>query len=251
MIESDWFRSADPRAMLSFLAERASERKLRLFYCACCRRVWNLIIDERGRQAVVAAERFAEGLVDESELQVARHSARRAVCDAKRTQWIAEADAEFVSTPEYCRVSAMLYAQCAALAAASASAASAHGGWEYYQDPEIIDPLPDFDPPRASNYWAAAAVGVVRQGQVLAGGELDDCHPVVLVARTEWLEEYLRESRISWPTYLLKLQAREANSIACAAEAAEQADLLRRLFDNPFQVNVDGIEAKLGSCREP
>src|SRR6266853_500734 len=91
MNESDWLSSADPRAMLTFLGERASERKLRLFYCACCRRVWNLITDERGRQAVVAAERFAEGLLDDSELQVARHSARRAVCDAKRTEWTAEA----------------------------------------------------------------------------------------------------------------------------------------------------------------
>ena len=45
MTESDFNRCADPRAMLEFLrgTGRAGERKLRLFACACCRRVWHLL----------------------------------------------------------------------------------------------------------------------------------------------------------------------------------------------------------------
>jgi hypothetical protein len=47
--------------MLDWVATTAAERKLRLFACACCRRIWNLIVDERARSAVEAAERFADG----------------------------------------------------------------------------------------------------------------------------------------------------------------------------------------------
>jgi tetratricopeptide (TPR) repeat protein len=35
--------------MVEFLNGRASERKLRLFACACCRRVWHLLADPRSR----------------------------------------------------------------------------------------------------------------------------------------------------------------------------------------------------------
>jgi hypothetical protein len=60
MTEADWLAATDPAPMLTFLADRASERKLRLFGCACCRRVWRLL-PAAGRKAVQASEQHADG----------------------------------------------------------------------------------------------------------------------------------------------------------------------------------------------
>jgi hypothetical protein len=67
MTEAEWLTSADPMPMLDFLRGKASELKLRLFACACCRRVLHLMPDGRSRRALDTAELVAEGLADEVE----------------------------------------------------------------------------------------------------------------------------------------------------------------------------------------
>jgi hypothetical protein len=67
MTESEWNACTDPEPMLAFVTGRASEPKLRLFSCACCRRAWHLMTDARHRRVVEAAERFADDLRQEAE----------------------------------------------------------------------------------------------------------------------------------------------------------------------------------------
>jgi hypothetical protein len=83
MTESEWLTCQTPRQLFGALGELATERKVRLFACACCRVIWDRLPDDRSRQAVAAAERFAEGQTTATELALA-YRAARAVHDRLR-----------------------------------------------------------------------------------------------------------------------------------------------------------------------
>jgi hypothetical protein len=68
--------------MLKFLRGKASDRKLRLFACACCRRAWDFLPAEESRHAILVAERFADGLASAGELTTAGRRASRPARDA-------------------------------------------------------------------------------------------------------------------------------------------------------------------------
>jgi hypothetical protein len=210
MTEDEWLTSSDADAMLAFLGSRATDRIRRLFACACCRRVWDLLTDERSREAVRVAEEFAEGRATLAELTAARQLAQQAQTDAKQAEWYAEAEADFCYTAEYCAVSARLCAACAARAAVSVVVAEPDGGWECYMP---VDP--DFEEVRfeklreGSHNWAASAVGEAKRSAVYFAREAEK------------------------PA--LHNLADVAGHAAGAAEAAEQTVVLRELFGNPFR----------------
>ena len=76
MIEAEWMACTDPEPMLKFLRGKASDRKVRLFAVACCRRVWTSLEHEEFREAVREAESFADGVVDRAEMVQAGEKAR-------------------------------------------------------------------------------------------------------------------------------------------------------------------------------
>jgi hypothetical protein len=75
LTEAEWLTGADPGPMLAFLDGKASDRKLRLFNCACCRRIWHLIPHAAYRKLVELAEGFADGHVSWQQLRDAEHAA--------------------------------------------------------------------------------------------------------------------------------------------------------------------------------
>jgi hypothetical protein len=79
MTEAEWLACTDPQKMLKFLRGKATKRKLRLFAVACCRSIWHLLTNTRGREAVEVSERYADGVVNQRELMKAGRRAQYAL----------------------------------------------------------------------------------------------------------------------------------------------------------------------------
>jgi hypothetical protein len=73
MTEQEWLTGESPQKMRGRLEESGgtSERKLRLFAAACCRRVGRWLLDPCQHAAVGVLERYADGLATASELYAA------------------------------------------------------------------------------------------------------------------------------------------------------------------------------------
>jgi hypothetical protein len=69
--EAEWLACTDPDPLVRAVVDMVSERRLRLFVCACVRRLLDLDAAPECRRAVEVAERFADGLASEQELQAA------------------------------------------------------------------------------------------------------------------------------------------------------------------------------------
>jgi hypothetical protein len=87
MTEAEWLGYTDPTPMLEFLGSEASGRKLRLFACACCRRIWDLLPGQCSRKAVEISERYADGVASKKELTAARADAAEARSVPVSSSW--------------------------------------------------------------------------------------------------------------------------------------------------------------------
>ncbi len=97
MTETEWAAAESPEAMLRYLlgvpdlGERLrawlpwsprrtepkrqphpSPRKMRLYACACCRAIWELLRNEKSREAVETSERYADAEVSAEALEASR-----------------------------------------------------------------------------------------------------------------------------------------------------------------------------------
>jgi hypothetical protein len=82
MTEPEWFASTDAYRMLQHIQQHVrisrtpgGARRLRLYGVACCRRLWPQYTDNRSRNAVEVAERYADGRARKRELDEARAAA--------------------------------------------------------------------------------------------------------------------------------------------------------------------------------
>jgi hypothetical protein len=90
MTEREWQTSENPRDMASCLVNehrvhrrKAGRRKLRLFGCASCRLLWDLLTDPRSRAAVEYAEELADGVADPARSAAVMEGAQRAALDVR------------------------------------------------------------------------------------------------------------------------------------------------------------------------
>ena len=88
MTEAEWLAATDPRPMLDSLRGKASERKLRLFAAACCRRNWHALSEDVSRPGVEVIERYADRSATARELEDVHRAARAQGKDfEKLCQW--------------------------------------------------------------------------------------------------------------------------------------------------------------------
>jgi hypothetical protein len=84
-----------------------NRRKELLFGCACCRRIWPMLTDERSRLAVSLSELHAEGLLSAEAMRKARQDALQAARDFQQSHAVVqlvqhdEYDDEYYDSIEY------------------------------------------------------------------------------------------------------------------------------------------------------
>jgi len=177
MTEAEWLNTNTASHMIEYLASRASERKLRLFACAACRRILCVMQFEASRKAVQVSERYADGQAERDELRLAWSEAEELADTAERLQmrgWNAARTASQSASTK-----ALTAAERAALAAADGDLVREHFGNPFR--PRTITPH--------VLSWQEKTVSRLAQAtydeRILPAGTLDNARLAVLADALE------------------------------------------------------------------
>jgi len=113
MTEEEWLGATEPAALLDSL-QKPTERKLRLFGVACCRRIMHLLRDQEHRRYIEVLERHADSPV----------SGFIALKEGRRLRWWGGIDAAEAAANQACTWLAPLQEQMKATARNAALAVS-------------------------------------------------------------------------------------------------------------------------------
>jgi hypothetical protein len=196
MTEAEWLACTDPNPMQAFLGDKGNERKLRLFAVACCRRIWHLLTDQRSREAVEVAERYADGRVTDEELETASERAHVVwAADQKRASregkwdrrsylpyYSASAAAYNVALPLGCWGGAPAFVAPDEIARGVHSNAGVEGIAQCGLLRDILGPLP-FRPVAAHPTWLT--YNVISLAQAIYGERAFDRLPILADALEE------------------------------------------------------------------
>jgi hypothetical protein len=199
VIEAEWLACNEPEKLLGFLVGKTSDRKLRLFAVACCRRIWDLM-PKGSQKAVLAAEKYAEGVIDHEELRRASHRAINAYRNHLRSWWRRKDQSTAMAA-----YAALVMSVGEEKEIASEAARCAAG---VYSAVEI------------ERGGAGGKVGVMGTGE---GG-------LQLSYRRKADGKKAKEKERQWESRL-----RQGNEDAWWTERSEQTELIRCLFGNPFR----------------
>jgi hypothetical protein len=202
MTEQEWLVSNSIEPMLNLIGRRNYRRQrrlLRLFACACARRVWYWLTDSRSFRAITVAERHADQGASDAELQAAHQDAQLAREIAARHVAVGQVDHAISRV-----VGDTLWL-------------SIHPAWERAQQAHLLRHLfgNPFRPVERPSYLPPTVVALaqsVYRGDVQAVGPLHDA--LIEAGRTEWASHFdaPEHPKGCWVLDLLQLTPAEAEN---------------------------------------
>jgi hypothetical protein len=168
MKRAEWLTSTKLLALLGALPRQVSDRKRRLLACACCRLIWDKLRDRRSQKAVEVAERMADGIARDAEIEkaVTQASAAHQVAENALRDYFGTATRPQANHPAFLAFSTTDSAlSCLSPNAKAAACTAAISTSNIIHDLEPTDEVPltllrcifgnPFRPPKVSPGWLA------------------------------------------------------------------------------------------------